>query len=169
MKTEPTDLDREAARLFHPKSGVRVLCSFPRDDARWFRVAGWVGAEDEHPIANIVDAGGKVVATVMHTRAVRLVDETRRWKPRRRAAVKGSTSVESGGMLPDVFAIDTDDPATVGVMLAQVDAMAGGHVDTWARGTVHGVDSRDEESLGCGPTRGAALVAAMRALRGTSS
>ena len=67
---------------------------------------------------------------------------------------------------PDFY--DTDDPATVGCMVAQVEAAAGAPVDVWAysrhTGIEHEVDSYDGTTLGCGPSRGAALVAAKRAL-----
>lgn len=69
-------------------------------------------------------------------------------------------------------AVDTDDPATIGVMLAQVEAASSCSVELW-----HCPDDPPEESsvvfiraLGFatwkGPTHGAALVAAMRAIKG---
>lgn len=64
---------------------------------------------------------------------------------------------------PDFY--DTDDPATVGVMLAQVEATAGPVVliwDAWKDGMTHYVVRYLDKW--CGPTRGAALVAAKRAL-----
>ena len=52
--------------------------------------------------------------------------------------------------------------------VAQVEAAAGAPVDVWAysrhTGIEHEVDSYDGTTLGCGPSRGAALVAAKRAL-----
>lgn len=70
------------------------------------------------------------------------------------------------------FAIDTDDPATVGCMVAQVEAAAGAPVELWhcpddPPDAAHVVFVRDPsfESF-CSPTRGAALVAAMNALKG---
>ena len=67
------------------------------------------------------------------------------------------------------FAIDTDDPATVGCMLAQVEAAAGPVVliwDAWKDGMTHYVVRYLDKWSG--PTRGAALVAAMRALAGAA-
>ena len=69
-------------------------------------------------------------------------------------------------------AIDTDDPATVGCMLAQVEAEAQASVELWhcpddppeESGVVF-IRARDFASYP-GPTRGAALVAAMRAIKG---
>jgi len=70
------------------------------------------------------------------------------------------------------FAIDTDDPATVGCMLAQVEAAAGETVDLWTHSrhteVEYEVDRYDGATLGSGPTRGAALVAAMRAFAGAA-
>lgn len=65
-----------------------------------------------------------------------------------------------------VDAIDTDDPATVGVMLAQVEAAAGPVLlfwDAWKDGMTYYVLRYTNKWSG--PTRGAALVAAMRALK----
>ena len=69
---------------------------------------------------------------------------------------------------PDFY--DTDDPATVGCMVAQVEAAAGAPVELWhcpddPPDAAHVVFVRDPsfESF-CSPTRGAALVAAKRAL-----
>jgi hypothetical protein len=77
--------------------------------------------------------------------------------------------VTRDGKEPD--AIDTDDGPTVGAMLAQVEAASSCSVELW-----HCPDDPPEESsvvfiraLGFatwkGPTHGAALVAAMRALK----
>ena len=68
---------------------------------------------------------------------------------------------------PDFY--DTDDPATVGCMLAQVEDVAGYPVDAWSHsrhaGTEFEIDRYDGATLGSGPTRGAALVEAMRAMK----
>lgn len=73
-----------------------------------------------------------------------------------------------------VEALDTDDPATVGVMLSQVEAACGKPVDLLWRRTRAGdveyvVEWFDPPSrlikTPPGPTRGAALVAAMRQLK----
>lgn len=72
----------------------------------------------------------------------------------------------------DLGAIDTDDPATVGVMLAQVEAEAHTSVELWhcpddPPGEAHVAYIREMgDASFFGPTRGAALVAAMRALKG---
>lgn len=73
------------------------------------------------------------------------------------------------------FAIDTDDPATVGQMLAQVEAVRPGQAvsivdrlhslpgDAERRFAVL-VEHDGTQTVAAGPTRGAALVAAKRAL-----
>lgn len=79
-----------------------------------------------------------------------------------------------------VAAFDTDDPATVGVMLAQLDAEAGGlavsvvdrvhertfHGTAVTRFAVHVTTAVEYVHSATGSTLGAALVAAMRALKG---
>lgn len=79
-----------------------------------------------------------------------------------------------------VDAIDTDDPATVGCMLAHVEAATDGSAVTMSdrrcsmphdseRRFMVLVDLKDGgQTTATGPTRGAALVAAMLAIRGTS-
>lgn len=115
MKTQPTDIDREAATLFACVDGMR---------------AGW------------------------SYNSVTSVPPRERWTWER---------VTSDGKEP--HAIDTDDPATVGVMLAQVEATVvdGLPVELY-RITPGGWWQTDAPGVG-GPTRGAALVAAMRALK----
>jgi hypothetical protein len=84
---------------------------------------------------------------------------------------------EGGQWFNDAAAIDTDDPATVGCMSAQVDAKYGGpcmvacgsDVDrsgplAWAVRAWTGRDLNGIMFTPFGHTRGAALVAAMRAL-----
>jgi hypothetical protein len=77
-----------------------------------------------------------------------------------------------------IDAIDTDDPATVGCMLAQVREADGGPMgfirphreNPWSGEPPEFAYSQsDGMARHFGPTTGAALVAAMRALRGTSS
>ena len=88
-----------------------------------------------------------------------------------------SRVVEDGQSFDDVSALDTDDPATVGCMSAQVDAKYGGpcmvacgsDVDrsgplAWAVRAWTGRDLNGIMFTPFGHTRGAALVAAMRAL-----
>ena len=113
MKTEPTETDREAARLFDANCrGLRV----------YLAGIGWC-----------------IVSTV-----------------------RSHFRVEAD-------AIDTDDPATVGVMLAQVDealdavGCPGAYLHPWAGGWAvrRGTALRRYP----GPTKGAALVAAMKALK----
>ena len=80
-----------------------------------------------------------------------------------------------GDPLPPGNAIDTEDPATVGQMLAQVEALRPGQavsiVDRLR--SLPGEDERrfavmvehdGAQTVATGPTRGAALVAAMRAI-----
>lgn len=117
MKTTPTDIDREAARLFTVGRGM----TYGRE------CAGAVGA---------------VVWNVSHGQDV------------------------------EADAIDTDDPATVGVMLAQVEMAYGARVDATWRWRLNGIAEyvvRIETSATVhaahGPTRSTALVAAMRQLK----
>lgn len=130
MKTEPTDIDREAARLFVPAPGMRV----------WF-------LHDGTP-SRILNGAGAA-----------------RWE-------RGGSdfAVETSGPL-GLDALDTDDPATVGCMLAQVEDAAGTDdvsvekLRPYGRGFA--VFIRGSYSHAPGPTKGAALVAAMRALKST--
>lgn len=143
MKTTPTDIDREAAQLFVAAPGMRVQVD-AQDDALvridWCRVAEstW--------------AGGLLLHRLSSSQAL--------------------------ASCVDIVAIDTDDPATVGVMLAQVEAKkheilsAGDRTPVDARWVWTGphvlgfeVVFEEDELLGEGPTRGAALVAAMRQIR----
>lgn len=115
MKTEPTDIDREAAGLFKCVDGMR---------------AGWCYTS--------------VTSVPPKNRCI--------WE-----------RICSDDKVPD--ALDTDDPATVGCMLAQVEALAGPVVliwDAWKDGITHYVVRYLDKWSG--PTRGAALVAAKRAL-----
>ena len=70
---------------------------------------------------------------------------------------------------PDFY--DTDDPATVGCMLAQVETVAGKPLDTWmsTKGPMpelpYAVESGPYVTIGRGATRGHALLAAMRGLK----
>lgn len=134
MKTKPTDLDREAARLFTPAPGMRVFNAY----TGWGRLAeaAWAGT------------------TLAHWSTDSL-------------AVAGHTRVD---------ALDTDDPPTVGAMLAQVEQSRPGFavsiIDRLA--TIPGEPDRrfaalvsnadGVQDVFTGPTRGAALVAAGRAL-----
>ena len=108
MKAEPTDIDREAARLFAPAPGMRS----------WLHCDG---------------VPSRILSDSPITR----------------------------------WAIDTDDPATVGCMLAQVEDAAGESVEMVRYSCLA------EAVWTCGPpgatgrTRGAALVAAMRVLKGS--
>lgn len=126
MKTDPTDIDREAARLFECVDGMR---------------AGWCYTS----------------VTVV--------------PPRNRCLWE---RIRSDSKSPD--AIDTDDPATVGVMLAQVRRKAPG----LGTGVLHlrPLPTTNEPGrwavISCGtplwfgPTEGAALVAAMKAIKGAA-
>lgn len=133
MKTTPTDLDREAARLFKPAPGMRVFNA----DCGWGRVAeaAWAGT------------------TLTH------------WS---------SDSMAVDGARVD--AIDADDPATVGCMLAQVEQLAtlDDIMDRWPDpadndrwmliATAH--ETQDTFDRLFAPTLGALMVAAMRTIKG---
>ena len=66
---------------------------------------------------------------------------------------------------PDFY--DTDDPATVGCMLAQVEDATGDGIPVEVYSLALGVWQTSLPGRG-GPTRGAALVAAMKALKGAA-
>ena len=123
MKTEPTDIDREAARLFVPAPGMRV----------WF-------LHDGTP-SRILNGAGAA-----------------RWE-------RGGSdfAVETSGPL-GLDALDTDDPATVGCMLAQVEEAEGLGIPVEVYLSTPDWWTTDCRGHG-GPTRGAALVAAMKALK----
>lgn len=137
MKTEPTDLDREAATLFRPAPGMRLLTK----DGNAFRV--------------VVNANGDL------------------WTCCECCVVPDTLQLDPD----DVYAFDADDDATKGVMLAQVrDATPQiGHRPPTTDSDINGVGRRmwcvhnvdGARFLWC-ETEGAALVAAMRALKGTA-
>lgn len=107
MKAAPTDIDREAARLFTVGRGM----TYGRECA------------------------GSVVWNVSHGQDV------------------------------EADAIDTDDPATVGCMLAQVEQAEGLGMTVEVYRVGAGWFSTDCRCGAGGPTRGAALVAAMRQIK----
>ncbi len=133
LKTQPTDIDREAASLFEPAPGMLM----------WRTIA-------ERSVSNRLGSG-----------------------------CAGAFSTLTGAHDESV-SIDTDDPATVGAMLAQVEAAAEGSGVTIAdrRRTIPGDAERrfmviidhaeGRQTTATGPTRGAALVAVMRKLKGES-
>lgn len=131
MKTEPTDIDREAATLFTPAPGMRT----------------WQAAD---------------ACTIGPRRVIEAEASGAEW-----IAIR----TEGGWSWLPVCALDTDDPATVGCMLAQVEDAAGTDdvsvekLRPYGRGFA--VFIRGSYSHAPGPTRGAALVAAMRALKST--
>ena len=135
MKTEPNDIDKEAAALFKPAPGMRAIKSDSLFGGRWVRIA----VADEN-LAGCYEAG-------VDTWEVYIKD----W----------------WGM----DALDTDDPATVGCMLAQVEAVVGKPIDTWmsTKGPMpelpYAVESGPYVTIGRGATRGHALLAAMRGLK----
>ena len=138
MKTEPTDLDRRAAQLFVPRRGMRV----------WFTEPG---AEER-------------ACTVLEFSPSRCNWDAK--QPRAWVAWDGSGGACGWVRLAYASAIDTDDPATVGCMLAQVETEAGPVSMTWDRwsdGQEHYVIRYGDRWRG--PTRATALVAAMRALK----
>jgi len=136
MKINPTGIDREAATLFAPAPGMRVHVGDAQDDALvrvdWCRVA------------ESTWAGGLLLHRLSSSQAL--------------------------ASCVDIIAIDTDDPATAGVMLSQVEATHGSPVDVvWRWKTAGTIEYVAEWCEGdsfvdtaAGPTRGAALVAAMR-------
>lgn len=79
-----------------------------------------------------------------------------------------SVRTEGGWTWLPVCAIDTDDYATVGVMLAQFIENSNVKIQ-WVtidnNGGSHCVRASNETVFGTGPTRGAALVAAMKTLK----
>lgn len=145
MKTTPTALDIEAASLFKPAPGMRA----------WCRIEG----------AEVVARFLRRDPVTMHAHAF--------------AEGLSMHLTEALAHDFDVVAIDTDDPATVGVMLAQVeDESRLARADEDARAELMACWN-DFKSAGwrvanqsergfvgprC-PTRGAALVAAMKALK----
>ena len=88
-------------------------------------------------------------------------------------APHGGIRTERGWSWLPVCAIDADDPATVGVMLAQVEAVRPGQAVSIVD-RLHSLPGEDErrfavlvehdgtQTVATGPTRGAALVAARR-------
>ncbi len=145
MKASPTDIDREAARVFQPAPGMRGILDYRAFGGMWVRVktvtpslvSGWYDAFPGEWHANAPE-------------------------------------------FSRFAAFDTDDPATVGCMLAQVrvahPSRSVSVVDR--RHTLPGEDDRRFQVLvhhggthttAAGPTCGAALVAAMRALKGETA
>lgn len=128
MKTEPTDIDREAAGLFNAAPGMRVVYVSSVNGRRKLE---WCRVRDG-----------------------------------------------ANGVYGAPHALDTDDPATVGCMLAQVEASAPGLAvsvaDRWhnlpgdsdRRFLVLVDHAEGHQTTATGPTRGATLVAAMRKLKG---
>ena len=160
MKTEPTDIDREAATLFTPSPGMRVM----------------------HEIAHVVRPASHKGREVCEMRPAWVRIVTARDAGTCRAfAVEGNATVGRRAYQMEYFvarasmflqAIDTDDPATVGCMLAQVEDAAGARVDLVWQWSGKGVvewraqwQRDDDIGVGrSGPTRGEALVAAMKAI-----
>ena len=137
MKTEPTDIDREAARLFNPAPGMRVILADRLFGGLWARVA----TASPSLISGCYEAGCDT------------------W--------------DASIPFVQLSAVDTDDPATVGAMLAQLRAAVPGfgcdmaHVrpmPTSAEMNRMAVIIRRMVPTYCGATEGAALVGAMRAL-----
>ena len=166
MKTEPTDIDREAATLFTPSPGMRVM----------------------HEIAHVVRPASHKGREVCEMRPAWVRIVTARDAGTCRAfAVEGNATVGRRAYQMEYFvarasmflqAIDTDDPATVGCMLAQVEDAAGARVDMtwdWDFATRRFIEYvalwEGDDCIGVarrGRTRGAALVAAMKAIKGTA-
>ena len=141
MKAEPTDMDREAARLFTAAPGMRVIWSDRLYGGLWARIS----------VAGERVAGCYEVGT-------------------------GTWDIWSMGMR-GLDAIDTDDAATVGAMLTQVEAARPGATvsvidrlltlpnDPVRRFAALVTSEAGVQDVFTRPTRGAALVAAMRAVR----
>jgi len=139
MKTKPTDMDHEAARLFRVEARMRAFTEFAR---------GTVICLD-----SMSDGTGCVTLV-------------------------GEGTYEALGR---PVAIDTDDPSTVGCMLAQVEQSRPGFavsiIDRLAtlpdepdrRFAVLSANKPGVQEMVTGPTRGAALVAAMKALKGAAA
>lgn len=139
MKLQPTDIDREAAQLFTVARGVRAWVAEPGADACACTVLELSTPDSEW------DPG----------------------HPRTWVAWEGRGGACGWVRLAYVAALDTDDPATTGVMEAAIIAALGGMPDIWG---VHyhcdgGWVVELDDSHYCGATKGAALVAAMRTLR----
>jgi hypothetical protein len=137
MKTQPTDIDRKAAELFISARRMRV----------WIR-----GPIGDIPVTVVSDT--------------RFNGDSQCVRDGGNGGVHSGALSESWHWIPwPPVAIDTDDPATVGCMLAQVEAAVGDGVPV----EMHRISGRwwqtDAPGEG-GPTRGAALVAAMRKLKG---
>ncbi len=137
MKTQPTEIDREGVQLFTPAPGMHVAYSL-RGSVEWGRCI-------------MTEAGMKLCSE--HWTAHTVVGVS-------------------------IVAIDTDDMPTCGAMLEQVEAAAGhrcmvacgSDVDrngpySWVvrKWTGHDIDRMTTTPFGA--TRGAAMVAAMRALK----
>lgn len=148
MKLVPTDLDREAARLFNAVPRMRAWFAEPGADARACTVL------DVSTLPGEWDPG----------------------KPRRWVAWEGCNGACGWVRAEWLTALDTDDGPTQGAMLAQVESAAGADCAV-THGTmvepagelkwkVRMAKGFDLHVLGnvFGPTRGAALVAAKRAL-----
>ena len=143
MKTEPTDLDREAAGLFTLAPGGRAWCRIECAEVVLRFLAKDPVTLHAHAYAEGLD---------MHL-------------------------TESLAHSFHVAAFDTDDPATVGVMLAQVEAAVPNAAVTIVdrlhslpgdveRRFMVIVECNGTQTTATGSTRGAALVAAMRAVKG---
>ena len=152
MKTEPTDIDREAATLFTPSPGMQVM----------------------HEIAHVVRPASHKGREVCEMRPAWVRIVTARDAGTCRAfAVEGNATVGRRAYQMEYFvarasmflqAIDTDDPATVGCMLAQVEEAEGLGIPVEVYLSTPDWWTTDCRGHG-GPTRGAALVAAMKALK----
>lgn len=139
MRDEPTELDREAAIFFKPARGMRVRTT--EEPREWGIVLFYAADEDG------------------------LWPDAAAWTPG-----GANTRVH---LFERIEALDTDDPATVGCMLAQVEEAAGALVVSlwgwWSVGCVEYVAEWQPDGTihtHSGHTRAAALVAAMKAIKG---
>lgn len=139
MKLAPTDLDREAARLFNAVPRMRAWFAEPGADARACTVL------DVSTLPGEWDPG----------------------KPRRWVAWEALAGACGWVRAEWLTALDTDDGPTQGAMLAQVETAAGAdcpgaYLHPWSDGWA--VRRGTALRRYAGPTKGAALVAAKRAL-----
>lgn len=143
MKNEPNETDREAARLFTLCEGMRAMTAYSSDG-----------------FGRVVSVNGSKIKQAFTVGPTRVSIQ----------------ATELG--LVGVQAVDTEDPASLGCMLAEVEAAYAKDLHVvWIRFPAEGdagwvvqpADwSMSLDGIGFGPTRGSALVAAMKMLKGAT-